>query len=117
MELDQKQGKTIKIGVSWHNYGRSSIDLDTTVVMIDDVGNIKDAVFYNKLTSDCGAIVHSGDKREGREDGYGELITINGAKVKHDIGYLAVLVNAYNGEGFKNIETASIDVLQGNTVI
>ena len=111
MPLNPQLGKTIKIGVSWHNFEGDSIDLDATIVMIDDVGNIKDAVFYNKLTSDCGAIVHSGDNQEGREDDYGELVTIDGTKVKHDIGFLAVLVNAYNGEGFQNIETASIAIL------
>jgi len=79
--------------------------------MIDEIGHIKDAVFFGKLRSDCGSIVHSGDEQEGKEGGYGEMITIDGTKVKHDIGFLAVLVNAYNGEGFRNIETASIDII------
>ena len=29
------------------------------------MGMVKDAVFYNKLNSDCGAITHSGDNRDG----------------------------------------------------
>jgi len=33
--------------------------------LIDDIGAVKDAVFYNKLNSDCGAITHSGDNRDG----------------------------------------------------
>jgi len=34
--------------------------------MIDEMGSIKDAVFYNKLNSDCGAITHSGDNQHGK---------------------------------------------------
>ena len=58
---------------------------------------VKDAVFYNKLTSDCGAIKHSGDNRDGQQDGFDELITIDGTKVDYQIGFLAVIVNSYNG--------------------
>ena len=39
----------IKFGLSWD----SSENLDATVVMINEMGAIKDAVFYKKLTSDC----------------------------------------------------------------
>jgi stress response protein SCP2 len=31
--------------------GSEEVDLDATVVMIDEIGNIKDAVFYNQITS------------------------------------------------------------------
>jgi len=34
--------------------------------MIDEMGIVKDAVFYNKLNSDCGAIIHSGDNQDGK---------------------------------------------------
>jgi stress response protein SCP2 len=37
-------------------------DLDLSLVMIDEIGNIKDAVFYNQLESKCGAVVHTGDQ-------------------------------------------------------
>ena len=30
--------------------------------MIDEMGQTIDAVYYNKLSSDCGALTHSGDK-------------------------------------------------------
>jgi len=42
--------------------------------MIDDIGNMVDAVYYNKLISNCGSIVHSGDQRDGTLEGYDEMI-------------------------------------------
>ena len=46
----------LEIGLTWDIQGfsrwwRSRPDLDATVVMIDEVGNIKDAVYYNQTTS------------------------------------------------------------------
>lgn len=45
----------LEIGLSWDFIG-DPIDLDATVVLINDVGSIADAVFYNQLQSKCGAI-------------------------------------------------------------
>ena len=52
--------KPLEIGLQWDFYGEP-VDLDATVVMIDEVGNIKDSVFYNQTVSQCSAIIHSGD--------------------------------------------------------
>ena len=59
--LDQTYGTNLTIGLSWDFFGGEAVDLDATVVMMDDMGNITDAVYYNKLNSDCGSIFHSGD--------------------------------------------------------
>jgi len=40
--------------------------------MIDDIGSVIDAVFYNKLVSDCGSITHSGDNKDGKREGFDE---------------------------------------------
>lgn len=39
----------LEIGLMWDFENDVEVDLDATVVMIDEVGNIKDAVFYNKV--------------------------------------------------------------------
>ena len=41
------------------------------------MGHTIDAVFYNKLNSDCQAISHSGDQKDGVKEGYDEVITID----------------------------------------
>ena len=50
----------LRIGLKWDFMG-DAVDLDATVVLIDDIGRIVDAVYYNQLVSKCGAITHSGD--------------------------------------------------------
>ena len=49
------------IGLAWDFIGHDKVDLDASMVMIDEMGSIIDAVYYNKLFSDNGAIHHSGD--------------------------------------------------------
>ena len=106
----------IDIGLQWDFLG-DKVDLDATVIMIDDLGSIVDAVYYNKLVSDCGGINHSGDNRDGAKDGFDELIKIELAKVNFKVNYLAILINSYNGEGLDKVETASVYVMSNGTKI
>jgi tellurium resistance protein TerD len=57
--------------------GGKKVDLDATVVIVNEMGHTTDAVFYNKLGSDDGAIQHSGDQTDGTKEGYDEVITID----------------------------------------
>ena len=45
--------------------------------MIDEVGHTHDAVYFNKLVSDCKAVKHHGDSKDGAFDGYDEVITVD----------------------------------------
>ena len=83
--------------------------------MIDEVGNIKDAVYYNQMTSTCRAITHSGDCKDGRTDGFNEMITINLDKVHYAVKFLVVLVNSFHGQGFSKVETANVCILQNGS--
>ena len=59
--MKPERGANLTIGMSWDFFGGEKVDLDATIVMIDEMGAVLDAVFYNKLASDCGSIKHSGD--------------------------------------------------------
>jgi len=37
----------ISIGIGWDLAKNKKVDLDATIVMINDVGQIEDAVYYN----------------------------------------------------------------------
>ena len=91
---------TIQVGISWDFLDGKKIDLDATVVIINEMGQTIDAVYYNKLISDCQAIKHSGDERDGVKEGYDEIITIDLVKLDYQIAYLAIYVNSFNGDGF-----------------
>ena len=85
--------------------------------MLDDCGATIDAVYYNKLRSDDGSIVHSGDSKDGVIKGYNEVITVDLSKLNYAVAYLVVLVNSYNGASFKKVETATCSILQGGAKI
>ena len=99
------------MGLSWDFFGGDKIDVDATVVLIDDFGQTIDAVYYNKTVSDCGQVKHSGDQRDGTATGFDEVISIDLKNMSHSISYLAVLINSFKGVGFKNIETASVSIM------
>ena len=80
--------------------------------MLDDFGTTVDAVYYNKQSSDCGLVKHSGDQRDGTATGFDEVISIDLKNVSHSISYFAVLINSFKGVGFKNVETATVSIMQ-----
>ena len=80
--------------------------------MLDDFGTTVDAVYYNKQSSDCGNVKHSGDQRDGTATGFDRVISIDLKNVSHSISYFAVLINSFKGVGFKNVETATVSVMQ-----
>ena len=61
MEISFQYGPNIDICLSWDFFGGNKVDLDATCVMIDETGHTVDAVYYNKLNSDCNALRHHGD--------------------------------------------------------
>ena len=102
----------IVIGLKWE-FCDEVIDLDATIVMIDDVGNIVDAVYYNKLVSDCGSIVHSGDNEDGTGvAGFDEFITVHLNKVSFYVSYLAVLVCSFKGKNFSVAQNSAVTLFQ-----
>ena len=102
--------------------------------MIDEIGNIKDAIFFNQLESKCGAIVHAGDRRgtidESSENGLEsgqqksgvqengepkfdiETVTIQLDKIGFYTQFLAVLVHNKEGNGLKNIDEIQVSIMQ-----
>ena len=45
------------------------------------------------------------------------MIIIKGDKVNYSVGYLVVLLNAFNGEGFQAVETAKLALFQNNVQV
>lgn len=66
--IDLQYGPTITVGCEWDKVnGKNLVDLDATVVMIDEIGTIVDACYYNKQRSNEGAVIHSGDQVSGEK--------------------------------------------------
>ena len=108
-------GQSLMIGCAWDKNPQGEVDLDTTVVLIDEVGIVKDACYFNKLRSDCGSVVHSGDVVGGEKQGYDETINITLPIVNYSIAYMVILVTNAKGGGFYNSKTANTAIFQGST--
>lgn len=75
------------------------IDIDASVIMLNESGKLatKDnVVYYGKLRSNCGSVVHSGDNRTGGGDGDDEEIVVDLSKVPANISKLVFVVNIYD---------------------
>ena len=68
--IDTSSDPNIEVTVHWNLKNGAKVDLDATVVIINEKGSIVDAVYYNKLKSDCKSIVHSGDKGYENSDSH-----------------------------------------------
>ena len=79
----------VKLGLSWDPTadGRSP-DADASVFLLNESGKIPTEgffVYYNNLTSEDGAVAHSGDNRTGAGDGDDEEISINLSSVSANV--------------------------------
>lgn len=86
--------------------GSNEIDLDASCVLMDSAGNKLDTIWFIKLKSSCGAVVHTGDNLTGDGDGDDEVIKVNLSKLPQDVEYLAFTVNSFRGQSFNNVENA-----------
>ena len=95
----------VKVGLSWDptTDGRSA-DADASVFLLNESGKIPTEgffVYYNNLTSEDGAVVHSGDNRTGAGDGDDEEISINLSSVSANVVQIMLVVSIHNkDEGF-----------------
>ena len=79
------------LGLGW----KTMLDLDSSIIMLDSKGEVVDRVFFNKKTSDDGAIVHVGDNRTGGASGDGERIEIYLDKVQQRVDSIWPVINIY----------------------
>jgi tellurium resistance protein TerZ len=86
--------------------GNDSIDLDAGCVLLDKTGNKIDTIWFRKLESNCGSVVHSGDNLTGEGDGDDETILVELAKLSPQVEYLAFTVNSFRGQSFNDVENA-----------
>ncbi|EOG5794783.1 TerD family protein, partial [Enterobacter hormaechei] len=86
--------------------GNDSIDLDAGCVLMDSTGKTIDTIWFRKLESTCGAVVHSGDNLTGEGDGDDEVIKVNLSRLPANVEYLAFTVNSFRGQSFNDVENA-----------
>lgn len=92
--------KRVLIGLGWDPVKscmfRPDIDIDASVICIDENGQKESVVYYRNLRHHSGAIKHNGDNLTGDGDGDDEQIEIWLDKVPNNIMKLSVIINIYS---------------------
>lgn len=91
--------KRVLIGLGWDpvkSFLGPAMDIDASVICIDENGHCESIVYYSDLEHRSGAIKHYGDNLTGDGDGDDEQIEIQLDKVPANIGKLAVIINIYS---------------------
>lgn len=88
-----------------------SIDLDAGCVLLDRNGNKIDTIWFRKLKSTCGSVVHTGDNLTGEGEGDDEIIHVYLSKLPASVEYLAFTVNSFRGQSFNDVDNAFCRVL------
>ena len=86
--------------------GGGDVDLDASCLTFDADRRQLDEVWFRKLSSSDGSIVHSGDNRTGAGDGDDETITVDLTRLPANVQTLVFTVNSFTGDSFDRIENA-----------
>ncbi|GAB4126369.1 MAG: tellurium resistance membrane protein TerD [Raineya sp.] len=93
--------KKIMIGLGWEVKQGSSLDLDTSVFMINASGKLPEDgyfVFYNNLNSPDGSVKHTGDNRTGAGDEDDEMILANLDAISPNITEILIIVSIHDAQ-------------------
>lgn len=113
------------IGLGWdtNKYtGGEAFDLDASAFLLREngkAGGAEDFVFYNNLSVYSGAVVHSGDNRDGLGDGDDEQIKLEFAKIPdsvHRIGITVTIHEAqHRNQNFGQVSNAFVRLVDEQT--
>lgn len=115
---------SIVIGTGWDpvnkskgffGFGGGSIDLDASVILLDEEKNEVDAIYFGHKKSKCGSILHHGDNLTGEGDGDDEIIDINLESLPSNVKYIGITVNSFKGQTFDKVSNAYCRILDAKT--
>ncbi|KAL4453632.1 hypothetical protein ABPG74_009528 [Tetrahymena malaccensis] len=113
--LALSQQKFYEVRLKWSNYisqGSQSIDLDLQCIIMDDLSQIEDVVYYNQQISTVIDIQLSGDQRGTDQERQNEMIKINLSNSSYGIKYLAILVSSHDGIPLNKLKSADLEVVE-----
>ena len=95
----------------------ANIDCDSSVIMLqnDRLADNQDIVYFGRLKSECGSVVHSGDNLTGEGNGDDETIIVSLNDVPAKYNKLVFVVNIYDSynrkQHFGMIQNAYIRII------
>ncbi|KAL4453633.1 hypothetical protein ABPG74_009529 [Tetrahymena malaccensis] len=94
-----------------------NIDLDLQCLILDDLSQIEDAVYYNKKSSTVADVKLSEDQRGIYQENQNETLKINLSDCKYGIKFLAILICSHDGITLNNLKSGIIEVIEEDRVI
>ncbi len=116
--------REVLVGLGWEARSTTGadFDLDASLFMVQENGKVRgdhDFIFYNQLTSTCGAVEHTGDNKTGAGDGDDEALKIRLADVPAEIKRLVIAVTIHDAEArrqsFGMVQDAFVRVVNLDT--
>lgn len=117
--------KNISVGLGWdaRTTDGQAFDLDAVAMICGANGKVltpdNHFIFFNKLSSDDGTVVHMGDNLTGEGDGDDEVIKINLEALPTEVDKVAIGVAIFgaeeNGQAFGQVRNAFIRVTDDAT--
>ncbi|MEU7639952.1 MULTISPECIES: TerD family protein [unclassified Streptomyces] len=105
----------VRMGLGWRSaprrglFGRRTqeIDLDASALLFAD-DSPADVVYFQRLTSDDGAVRHTGDNRVGGagQGGDDESILVDLERVPVHVDQIVFTVNSFTGQTFAEVQDA-----------
>ena len=87
-------------------FSSEDIDLDASCLMFDQKKELVEMVYYGRLRSIDGAIIHTGDNLTGEGEGDDEVIKVDLTILPAKIQYLAFTINSFRGQTFDQVDNA-----------
>jgi len=84
--------RQISAGLGWDR-GSNDVDLDVSVVLLDEGGAHVDTVFFGN--TEAAGVTHSGDNLTGEGSGDDETITVNLDAIPSELKQLIFMINVY----------------------
>ena len=117
----------VMIGLGWdpiRGFFGSNMDIDASVICIDDKDACESIVYYGKLEHRSGAIKHQGDNLTGEGDGDDEQIMITLSKIPSNVKKLSIIINIYQAYArhqhfgkVKNCFVRAVDMSTGKELV
>mmetsp|Transcript_34087 Transcript_34087/g.43978 ORF Transcript_34087/g.43978 Transcript_34087/m.43978 type:complete len:561 (+) Transcript_34087:41-1723(+) len=104
------------LGLSWDVTNGQNIDLDASCIWLDSNLQPIDTVWFQKLSSNDGAMQHGGDEREGDAKGDDEKIQVDLEKVSPEASYLCFCINSFTGQELNDVSSAKCRLYNSSTL-
>eukprot|EP00916_Digyalum_oweni_P018300 GHVL01030708.1.p1 GENE.GHVL01030708.1~~GHVL01030708.1.p1 ORF type:complete len:324 (+),score=67.67 GHVL01030708.1:861-1832(+) len=109
------RGQVMMCGLGWDTT-MGEMDLDTSAVLMDQNGNVVEAVFFSNLKATCARITHSGDNTTGDGTGDDEQITLELSTVPDTVAMIFLLITIYTpNRTFTNVANPYCRVVETST--